>query len=468
MSSNIQDTPVTDQPDQNEAGISAWVKSNLGMNVVKIERQRRWRPVWRVDVEGKNKKMGLLFKSDRAWPAHPYPLIHEWKILQVLADAGIPIPRLYGMCPRPEAITMEWVRGGRDPGLVMEAMENKSVMTEERWAASLAYMEILARMHKIDSAKFVAAGLEMPHGPEEIALNSLDRFHRMCANQQIVDPFMEFCAVWLRRNVPPGRSRVSFVTGDCGQFLSEGKNITAVIDMEVGHLGDHHHDLACFRGRHPIENMGDLPALFRHYEKALGEPIDFHVIAYHTVVFLCVGYYAPLFALNKRQPGGDWVEAAVQVAMIGRRCAEALAEITQTELDDIDLPKPRSTPLEDMALWKLEAEIKQLPLTKHFLAWQRGNIEALPRFLLNQTHYSHWAEEEDLSEAAALLGKRPGDPLECDRMLVDFVRQAGPESDAALIRLFHRRLMRQCKIIAGPGGEDHLVLVKLEPILDRI
>src|SRR3546814_11936751 len=68
-------------------------------------------------------------------------------------------------------------------------------------------------------------------------------------------------------------------------------------------------------------------ALFRHYEKALGEPLDARVIAYHTVVFMCIGYYAPLFALDKIVPGGDWVEAQVQVALIGRRCAEAMAEI---------------------------------------------------------------------------------------------------------------------------------------------
>src|SRR3546814_13800133 len=110
---------------------------------------------------------------------------------------------------------------------------------------------------------------------------------------------MEFCAVWLRRNVPEHRSRISFVTGDCGQFLSEGPEVTAILDVEVGYLGDHLHDLACFRGRHPIENMGDLPALFRHYEKALGEPLDARVIAYHTVVFMCIGYYAPLFEIGR-------------------------------------------------------------------------------------------------------------------------------------------------------------------------
>src|SRR3546814_19897398 len=148
----------------------------------------------------------------------------------------------------------------------------------------------------------------------------------MCTDRGIIDPFMEFCAVWLRRNVPEHRSRISFVTGDCGQFLSEGPEVTAILDVAVGYLGDHLHYLACFRGRHPIENMGDLPAFFRHYEKALGEPLDARVIAYNTVVFLFIGNYAQLFDHDTIFPVGDWVEAQFLVALLGGRCLEAGAE----------------------------------------------------------------------------------------------------------------------------------------------
>src|SRR3546814_5124812 len=98
----------------------------------------------------------------------------------------------------------------------------------------------------------------MSSGSSDIALNSFERFYGMCTDHAIIVLFMEFCAVWLRRNFPEHRSRISCVTGDCGQFLSEGPEVTAILDVEVGYLGDHLHDLACFRGRHPIENMGDL------------------------------------------------------------------------------------------------------------------------------------------------------------------------------------------------------------------
>ncbi len=448
------------------AQISAWANGNLPGTVASVVRQRRWRPVWRVDMAEAGGTASYLFKGTRAWEAHPYPLEYEMRMLEVLAAHGVPVPPLRGYCADPRAIVMEWMPGGRDPGLVMEAAETKSVMTADRWAASLRYMEILADMHRIPAPAFAAAGCAMPEGAQDVALNSFERFYAMYVATGIVDPMMEFCAGWLRRNAP-GRTRTSFVTGDCGQFLSDGPDVTCVLDMEVGYLGDHLHDLACFRGRHPVENMGDLPALFRHYEAALGEPLDLDAIAYHTIVFLCIGYFAPLFALPETRPGGDFVESAVQVAFIGRRCFEALAEILEVALDEIALPAPRPSPLEEMALAKLGADLRRLSLSETFAGWQRGVLASVPDYLASQARYRRWAEDADLDEIETLLGERPGDMAAADRALDAYVRGAAPEQDAALVRLFHRRLLRQCLIIAGPdAADDHIALMKVEPILD--
>src|SRR3546814_7216559 len=97
----------------------------------------------------------------------------------------------------------------------------------------------------------------MPSGASDIALNSFERFYAMCTDHGIIDPFMEFCTVWLRRNVPEHRSRISFVTGDFGQFLSEGPEVTAILDVEVGYLGDHPHDLRS------EEHTSELQSLMR-------------------------------------------------------------------------------------------------------------------------------------------------------------------------------------------------------------
>ena len=102
--------------------ITLWAEANLGGKVTRVERQRRWRPVWRVSMEDKGEVREYLFKADRVWAAHPYLHVHEMHLLNVLAAHDIPVPPQRGFCNDPPAIMMDWVRGGRDPGLVMEAV----------------------------------------------------------------------------------------------------------------------------------------------------------------------------------------------------------------------------------------------------------------------------------------------------------------------------------------------------------
>ena len=450
------------------AQLTAYLEAELGCTQIELHKERRWRPVWRATMMRNGKPTEMLLKGERTWLTHPYPLDYEKDMQRTLHENGVPIPAILGYCPEPAAIVMEWVRGGRDPGLIQQAIEQGSEMTEDRWQASLSYMEILARMHAIPPEKFVATGALMPADNKAIALGNFELFHAMTAMNGISDPFIHFFAGWLRRNYPQGRSRVSFLTGDCGQFLSDGPEVTCILDVEIGHLGDPMRDLACYRGRHPIENMGDVPALFLHYEQASGQSLDYDSIAFHTVAFLCEAYYGPYFGLHDMGRGGDWVESMVQIAVIGRRAMEALAEIIGLELDDIALPSSEATPPEDLALGKLIAELGRLPESDALPDWQRNVLASIPHYLRNRGHYRHWCEAADIAETAALTGTNPANVTEADADLTRFIAAAGAEHDAALTRLFHRRFLRQCLIIAGAGpAPDHIALAKMEPILDR-
>jgi hypothetical protein len=387
------------------------------------------------------------------------------RMQRALHENGIPIPAILGMCDQPNTIVMEWIDGGRDPGLIQQAIESASVMTDDRWQASLRYMEILADMHRLPSAPFVEGGAYLPQGAEDIALHNFERFHAMTAEQGVTDPLVEFCARWLRRNYPRHRYAVAFVTGDCGQFLSEGPNVTGILDVEIGHLADPMRDLACFRGRHPIENMGDVAALFRHYETAIGVPLDYDAIAYHTVSFLAEAIYGPLFGMHETGRGGDWVEGAVQVAMIGRRCMEALAEILDIAPDDIALPPPEPADWNDLALNKLALEIGRLPESAELQGWQRNILVSIPHYLRNQLRYRTWLRDEDRKDTRDLLGADYVDRQEGEAALLRFIETATPDDDIALTRFFHRRTLRQCLVIAGPGASSyHLVLARMEPL----
>ena len=473
MSTTPQVADANDTIDEAELGarerraIVEWIEKNVGVRVTKVDRQRRWRPVWRVQAERDGVPVPLLVKGVRSWDALPYSLEHEMNLMQLLEAHGIPSPHVYGMIEFPKGFVMDWIQGGRDPALTGESIEKASTMSPERWAASLKYMEVLAKMHKLPPEQIEAAGNIRPVGARDVALSHVERFYRMCEEAKIVDPFMDFGMVWLRRNVPRHRTRCTFVTGDCGQFLNEGEEITAVLDVETGHLGDNLHDLACYRGRHPVENMGDLPALFRHYAKAMGEELDLPVIVYHTVVFMTVGYSTPILALAKLTPGGDFEECLLQIAYIGRRRVEAMAEFMGVELDGIELPEAHVTPWEDLALNKLLFEIRRLPTSETFAEWQRNTIAAIPKFLLSQAHYGRWAESEDLREVGELLGRRFANMVEADEALRQFVLNAGPDYDIPLVKLFHRRLLRLCLVLAGPNASpEHLLFSKADPILN--
>lgn len=458
-----QDTHAADV-----ARLTAYLENELGATQIELHQERRWRPVWRATMVRNGQLCEMLVKGERTWLTHPYPLDYERDMQHALHQHGVPIPAILGYCPEPAAIVMEWVRGGRDPGLIQQAIEQGSEISEDRWQASLNYMEILARLHAIPPEEFVAAGALMPADDRAIALANFELFHAMTAMTGVSDPFITFFAGWLRRNYPRGISRVAFVTGDCGQFLSDGPDVTCILDVEIGHLGDPMRDLACYRGRHPIENMGDVPTLFLQYEQASGKALDYDAIAFHTVAFLCEAYYGPLFGLHDMGRGGDWVESMVQVAVIGRRAMEALAEIIGLELDDIALPAPEETPIEDLALGKLVAEIGRLPESDALPDWKRNVLASIPHYLRGRGHYRQWCVAADLAETNALTGKAATSLTEANADLVYLIESAGPEQDAALTRLFHRRFLRQCLIIAGADpAPDHIALAKIEPILDR-
>ena len=81
------------------------------------------------------------------------------------------------------------------------------------------------------------------------------------------DPFLEFCLGWLDRNPVDTQGRESPVVWDSGQFHHQDGHVTAVLDLELGHIGDPMMDLAGFRMRDTVLGFGDMNALYDQYAK---------------------------------------------------------------------------------------------------------------------------------------------------------------------------------------------------------
>lgn len=460
---------------QCRTGIERWIAEHLGGTVVEIERLERWRPQWKVTysstADSPSATRAVLVRGNR--PIAPVrDLRFEMEVMQVLEANGILVPHIHGWMESPAAFVMDWVETDADraPGMLHTAIADPTSMTEERWQATLGYMEHLAQMHAVPVEEFSSIPRlgDPPSTPTEIALRATEQMYDLGAMAGNIDVTLEFLQRWLRRNVPGHRTEVSFIAGDAGQFMSRGSEVTALLDFEIANLGDTHWDLACFRGRHPYENMGDIPALYRRYEEVTGTPVDLPVVCYHTVAFLQLAVIGATFFMLPEVRGANWVEGALEHASITRRALEAAAEFEGVTLDhDLCLPEPAPPTLETSGLQKLVADIGRLPTSTAFETWERELLGTIPALLLNLARHRAWFERESVADIADLGGGVHEDLVDADvalrRMIEDEVVPSGD-----LIRVLHRRALRMSMVLAGTDpDETNPFFYVLEPILDR-
>ena len=455
---------------QSLAGIGDWIASQLGGEMVDAKRLERWRPQWKVTYTVDDETRAVLVRGNRP-NAGEQDLRFEMEVMQVLEANGIKVPHIYGWMDTPKAFVMDWIETeDRAPGMLHTAIENPSTMSDERWQAMLSYMEHLAQVHAVPVSEFIHVK-QLSHPPEtptDIALRATERMYQAGVYTNNIDNTFEFLQYWLRRNVPQHRTQASFIAGDAGQFMSAGAEVLALLDFEIATIGDTHWDLACFRGRHPYENMGDIPALYRRYAEVTGENVDLPVVAYHTVAFLQLAGIATKFFGDPKAVGGNWIEGLLEYASITRRAYEAIAEIQGITLDyNEQLPAPGKKDLEESALKKLLVDIERLPTSSAFEPWERDLLHAIPAFLLNHARYRDWFDRVTQADIEAFTGASFADLAAADEALREAIKADKAADDESLVRLLHRRSLRLSMIIAGTDPDDQNPLFHiLDPILN--
>lgn len=450
--------------------IKSWIASNLGGTVVAMKRLARWRPLWKVEYRDKNNEEHIvLVRGDRPISTL-FSLKHEMLVTKALATNGVQVPHVYGWCDFPKAYVIEWIEtgGDRDPGMIYTAIDTPTGMDPDRWQAMLAYMDGLAQIHTIPITEFKEIEwYTEPKTADDVALNVIERQYQFGIDNGLNDPVMAYIMSWLRRNVPKHRTQASFVTGDAGQFMSRGSEVLAYMDFEIAHIGDIHWDLACFRGRHPYENMGDIPALYRRYEQASGTQLDMSVINYHTASFLLFAAIAAKAFMEPDARDSNWIEGVFEYLSCARRALEAIAELEGITLnDDLHLPKPTTDFFADTGLQKLVIDIERLPLSDAFADWERGLLSAISKYQLNYARYGNWLTEETIKDISSVTGKAHDSLVEAEAAIVGLIEKGDPKLDSELIRLMHRRTVRLSMLTAGSDPDDsNPLFVKLEPIL---
>lgn len=427
-----------------DEAVRGWLESHIGP-VLTFERQPRWRPAWFADVERDSTTVRLYVRGDREGMEFSLSTYREADVLETLGKLGIPVPHIYGRIDAPPAIVMDRLPGATNLSNSKSAAERNSVLDE--------YMEILARIHRLDPSEFLAVGLKSPEDPQQHALSSFEEsVSRYRSAKKRPEPFLEFGVGWVRRHVPAHRFDPRFVLGDPGQFMFADGRVTGLLDVELAYLGDTAHDLAGLRLRDISEPFGDLERAFRRYEEVSGVPLDLPVIEFHTAQFSLTTPLSLVMVLHNSFPMSDLLQYVEWFQQCSLNAVEAMAAVEGVTLDDYLLPQiadVRQGGLVDA----LAPIIEELAVETEIERFRRHQTAQTARYVADVCRYGPSIEAENLDDIERLLGSRCADWRTGDEALEAFVLSASEDMDAELIRLFHRRIMRQMRL--------------LEPVLNR-
>jgi aminoglycoside phosphotransferase (APT) family kinase protein len=431
------------QQDDGTARVRAWLEAELG-HVSALARQGRWRPVWFADVERGSERLALCVRGDRVDMPLVFPLAHEMKFQALLHARGLPVPKVYGLIERPLAYVMDRVPG-RNHFAGAGAAERDAVVDD--------YLQILARLHALDPKPFAAAGILRGASPAEAGTYGMSRYEAIFrATKNAPEPFMEFCLGWLRRNPPDARGRESAIVWDSGQFHHEGGRVVAVLDLELGHVGDPMMDLAAWRMRDTVLGFGDFEKLYARYEQLTGEPVDRPALMRHHFAFTLTNQLVFGAALCRPPLESDLMTNLQWCCETNLFATEALAEILQLELPEVTAPAPRDSRAA-VAHAQLVANLAALPSDDEFARYKLRTLYRLARHAARLDEIGDATAAADLDDLHALLGRRPASWREGEVELERFVLAdaAAGRRDEALVGLFHKRNLR-AQMLLGPAG----------------
>ena len=270
---------------------------------------------------------------------HP-GLAAEAAMMQAAHAAGVPEPEvLYVLKPEDglgDGFVMTWIEGEALGARIARAPQFEALREH------LAYDcgRILAKIHAIDLA---ATGLDQlldPIAPAAFVEQTLERYRAFGSPQ----PMIEYTARWLREHLPSS-PRQTLVHNDFrnGNFMVSEKEIVAVLDWEVAHIGDPMRDLGwiCTNswrfgvGDKPVGGFGDYEALFQGYEDESGLSVDPEHVRFWEVFG---SFWWAVGCLGMAEHYRTGPDQSVERPAIGRRTSEC-------QVDCVNLLIPGPTQL---------------------------------------------------------------------------------------------------------------------------
>jgi hypothetical protein len=423
--------------------IVRWLERDLGGKVVHLERHARWRPAWWADLEQDGELLRLCVRGDRLDSPSAFPLDHERRYQELLWERGIPVARVYAASDDPKAYAMQRVPGADNFDGVSD-VERANVMED--------YIDILVRMHQLDVEPFAAAGI-VRGGPGESDSVGLKHFEQRAYRSLKAgpDPFLEWALAWLGRHRPAPHDRESAIVWDAGQLLHEGGQVTAILDLEFGHIGDPMMDLGGMWTRNPFIPFGDMGALMRRYQEQSGLPVDMAAVQHHFILWCLSNPLEFHPVLADPVAGSDYMLNRSWVIESNLLALEGIADVLGVELQPVAEPAPAVSGYRP-AHGHLTRGLEELAgAEKGFSRYQLRMAVRLARHVERVDEIGATVVAADLDDLHQLLGRRPAVWEAGEAELERFVLADAGQSDPALVQLFHRRLHR-ARMLNGPAG----------------
>ena len=424
-------------------GMVEWIAAVGGGEITRLQRHVARREAWVVDVtrpDGSVLEGFLRLERTPAGPRSSTSLVRETRIIQALGPAGIPVPEVYGVNDELHCTLFERVRGRSDIDKLDDPRQQRAVMED--------FIRVIARMHTLDLASL---GLDdvmpyIPTTPREAALNDVDLALEQWAAflDTYHDPLITYGVRWLRRNAPTTMARLSLVQGDTGpvNFMFDGDEVSAIIDLEWGHYGDPLEDLGNICAREFWNPSGGLTGLFHLYEEVSGIPYTKFAAQYYRVQQNVRGMI-PIHAITVNAHPRESLAWFLCYRYLGDRATcESLAEAAGVAVERPEMPESLGERdiLAEAAIWSLEKDVAP-HLDDAFAVSRAGDAAILIRIMDRRRRYGAIVDAIECDEMTPLLGRRPASRAEGTAEL-DGLIAADRLDDADVIAYLTRRAYR--------------------------
>jgi aminoglycoside phosphotransferase (APT) family kinase protein len=265
--------PPTNEPLTSR--LSAWLAERLGTEEVRLVDFRRhaegysWETFTFLaefrDSRGEPQSLGLAIRREpQEGPLPSYDAGHEYRTYDAIRRySHVPVPEVLWLEEDPAVLDRRFYAMRRVDGTVpvpWAAKEWEVLRSEDgRRRVGHEFVDILSRVHTIETSHAGFAFLERPSSADAVANAAIATWERMyeeSAYEEVM--LMRVAFRWLHANVATS-GHVRIVHGDyrIGNFMLDANNhINAIFDWELVHLGDPIFDIAysalrLYRGRSP-------------------------------------------------------------------------------------------------------------------------------------------------------------------------------------------------------------------------